>query len=81
MMELTRLAPTAALSLSLLLTLSGCMPDSPPAVAKVVTPAVNDDSRRYTATEAGLPFEGKPWISHVNVVDLDQDERPDHPGV
>ena len=81
MMELTRLAPTAALSLSLLLTLSGCMPDSPPAVAKVVTPAVNDDSRRYTATEAGLPFEGKTWISHVNVVDLDQDERPDHPGV
>jgi hypothetical protein len=35
------------------------------------------DTGRFTPEPIGVPFEGKPWISHVNVVDLDRDGLPD----
>jgi hypothetical protein len=40
-------------------------------------PAVVMDTERFTRESIGAPFEGKPWISHVNVVDLDRDDRAD----
>jgi hypothetical protein len=40
-------------------------------------PAIVMDTDRYERISIGNPFEGKPWISHVNIVDLDRDGRPD----
>jgi len=68
----------AALLLALLPALfTGCGPAGKPA-AKVarVSDAVLD-LERFTRESIGNPFEGKPWISHVNVVDLDRDGRKD----
>ena len=39
--------------------------------------ALVEDTERLKAEAIGASFEGKPWISHVNVVDLDQDGRAD----
>ncbi len=39
--------------------------------------AVVEDLGRFTAEPVGAAFEGKPWISHLAVVDLDRDGRDD----
>jgi hypothetical protein len=60
-----------------LLLSGGCGP------AKVVKPTLPPrptqviDTGRFTRESIGNPFEGKPWISHVNIVDLDRDGRND----
>ncbi|HTO04135.1 MAG TPA: VCBS repeat-containing protein [Opitutus sp.] len=38
---------------------------------------VVNDTSRFTKESIGKPFEGKPWVSHVNVVDLDRDGKAD----
>jgi hypothetical protein len=60
-----------------LLLLAGCSPEPSAPVAKLGQAAMVDDSGRLAATEAGAGFEGKPWISHVTIVDLDRDGRAD----
>jgi hypothetical protein len=40
------------------------------------TPVVKDLDR-YRPQSVGLPFEGKPWISHVLITDLDRDGHND----
>ncbi len=69
---------TMLLALIHLLSISGCrreQPARPP--LRFVKSAVVEDTARFTAETIGTPFEGKPWISHVNLVDLDQDGLPD----
>lgn len=36
-----------------------------------------EDLDRFTPETIGLPVEGRPWISHVTLVDLDRDGRVD----
>ena len=60
------------------LLLAGC---GPAEVAPAAPPAKKSDAvidtARFTPASIGAPFEGKPWIAHVNVVDLDRDGRAD----
>jgi hypothetical protein len=65
------------LALGALLAFAGCRPEAATPAAAVRQAAAVEDSHRFTASEAGAKFEGKPWISHVNAVDLDRDGRPD----
>lgn len=63
-----------------LLLLAGCAPERPAAAPRTRgTPrtAWIDATRDYTSEHLGTPLEGKPWVSHVNLVDLDQDGRND----
>ena len=67
----------AALLLALLpVVFTGCGPDTPAAKVARSSDAVLD-LERFTRESIGNPFEGKPWISHVNVVDLDHDGLKD----
>jgi hypothetical protein len=68
------LRPAFVATLALLLT--ACGPD-PATSAIPATPAVVQDTARFTREAIGNPYEGKPWIPHVNVVDLDRDGRQD----
>lgn len=66
----------ALLAAFVLLGLAACRRDEPapsPAAAKSTAPLAVP----FTATPVGAPFEGKPWISHVTIVDLDRDGLPD----
>jgi len=62
-----------------LLLLPGCGPDS----AKTSTampaapPAMVEDTGRFKRESIGVPFEGKPWIPHVLLCDLDRDGHND----
>ncbi|AOS43565.1 FG-GAP repeat protein [Lacunisphaera limnophila] len=58
--------------------LAGCGPAPAPAPARPAgqVPVVVDTAR-FTKESIGLPFEGKPWISHVVIADLDRDGRND----
>lgn len=62
---------------AVLLTLSGCGPSEVPAGSRTAPPPAVVDTDRFEAVPIGRPVEGKPWISHVNIVDLDRDGRPD----
>lgn len=55
---------------------AGCT-RSEPVAPKPATTALVEDTDRFIARPVGAPFEGKPWISHVTIVDLDHDGRPD----
>ena len=66
-----------ALGLACVALLAGCGPAPAPAPRVTPKPAVVIDTERFTRESIGVPFEGKPWISHVNVVDLDRDGRDD----
>lgn len=57
--------------------LAGCGPAETPVARTPPPPAAVVELNRFTPTTIGNPFEGKPWISHVNVVDLDRDGRDD----
>lgn len=68
---------TLALACFLLLA-AGC--DRPATKTASVAPKpapVAEDLGRFAAESIGAPFEGKPWISHVTIVDLDRDGRKD----
>jgi hypothetical protein len=71
-----RRAALALAPLSLLL-LSGCGPTEVAKASLAAQPAVVADTNRFSRQSIGNPFEGKPWISHVNVADLDRDGRND----
>jgi hypothetical protein len=66
-----------ALGLTGLALLPGCGPAEKPVQAFSSKPAVVDDTKRFTPESIGTPFEGRPWISHINVVDLDHDGAAD----
>jgi hypothetical protein len=70
---LLRLLPLAGVAL----LLGACGPSAPPASKPLARTPVVTDLDRYRPQSVGNPFEGKPWISHVNVVDLDRDGRND----
>lgn len=70
---LFRLLPLAGAAL----LLSACGPSAPTASKPLARTPVVTDLDRYRPQSVGNPFEGKPWISHVNVVDLDRDGRND----
>lgn len=70
---LFRLLPLAGVAL----LLSACGPSAPTASKPLARTPVVTDLDRYRPQSVGNPFEGKPWISHVNVVDLDRDGRND----
>jgi hypothetical protein len=57
--------------------LTGCGPKESAAPAPAPRNVAVLDLDRFTRESIGNPFEGKPWISHVNIVDLDQDGRND----
>lgn len=69
------LAPLLCFVPATLALLVGCGPA--PKASLAVAPAVVPDLDRFTKVSIGNPFEGKPWISHVNVCDLDRDGRAD----
>jgi hypothetical protein len=71
--SLFRLFPLAGAAL----LLGACGPSAPPASKPLARTPVVTDLDRYRPQSVGNPFDGKPWISHVNVVDLDRDGRND----
>jgi hypothetical protein len=71
------LIPTTAVVVLLLANDSGCAPrvaETPTKLAKI---APVEDTSRFVPEPIGTPFEGKPWISHVALVDLNRDGRKD----
>jgi hypothetical protein len=58
------------------LLLTACGPERAAAPVAAV-PELVEDLGRYSRESIGNPYEGKPWISHVLVVDLDRDGRQD----
>ena len=56
---------------------AGCARDGKTTAAAATKPTVIEDTARFVSVPLGAPFEGKPWISHVNIVDLDRDGLPD----
>ena len=76
--QIRRLVAIPGLCATLLLGgLTGCGPATAPAPKVSRPPDVMLDLARFTKESIGHPFEGKPWISHVNIVDLDRDGRND----
>jgi hypothetical protein len=68
----------AAILVSAAFALIGCgRGDAPAHIAGPARPAVVEDTGRFTAEPIGAAFDDKPWIPHVNVVDLDQDGKAD----
>jgi hypothetical protein len=55
----------------------GCERRNPPASGRVSQPTVVEDLDHFAPETIGSPVEGKPWISHVTLVDLDRDGRVD----
>jgi hypothetical protein len=67
------LGTAAALTLA---WVGGCQRQPPDALATPATAAVRA-AGPFTATPIGAPFSGRPWMSHVTIVDLDRDGRND----
>ena len=61
----------------ILFPLLGCRAKRPAEAVRTVRPTVVLDTKRFTPEPIGVPFEGKPWISHLTVVDLDRDGLAD----
>jgi hypothetical protein len=70
------LIPTTAVVV-LLLANSGCAPRVAKTPIKLGKVATVEDTSRFIPKPIGTPFEGKPWISHVTLVDFDRDGRKD----
>ena len=62
---------------ALLLFLAGCGQPEKPRGKIGEKVQVVEDLTRFSKESIGAPFEGKPWVSHVNVVDLDRDGKED----
>ena len=71
-----RYCPWAGL-LGLLLLCSGCGREAARPGGPTAAPVPVADIGKYFAEPVGAPFADKPWISHVNIVDLDRDGRND----
>jgi hypothetical protein len=65
-----------ALSTGMLFLTAGCrkVETSP---ARIPQTSVVEDTSKFTPEAIGAAYEGKPWISHVTVVDLDKDGLAD----
>jgi hypothetical protein len=61
----------------LVFALTGCSRPAPKPVAQIAAPTSVEDLGRFAPTPIGSPFQGKPWISHVAVADLDRDGQND----
>jgi hypothetical protein len=64
---------------ALLLAIAACRRNdpanfAPPVLART---AVVLDLAKFSAEPIGAAFDGKPWISHLTIADLDRDGRPD----
>lgn len=59
------------------LALGGCSREAPPPPLKLPKIAVVENLEWFTPEEIAREREGKPWVSHVTVVDLDRDGRSD----
>lgn len=70
---LFRLLPLTGIAL----LFAACGPSAPTASKPLARTPVVTDLDSYRPQSVGNPFEGKPWISHVNVVDLDRDGQND----
>jgi hypothetical protein len=57
--------------------LAGCRRGEPIAPISLSRVEITEDTDRFTPEAVGAPFTERPWISHVEIVDLDQDGRPD----
>jgi hypothetical protein len=57
--------------------LAGCAPAERPTATAKPRAGFEDATHRFRRESIGAPYEGKPWIPHVNVVDLDRDGRDD----
>lgn len=70
--------PGLAALVALLLT-AGCSPERPAAIPPLVrsNAAWIDVTDRFESRAIGAAFEGKPWVSHVTIADLDRDGRND----
>lgn len=68
---------SACLVLTGLLGLAGCERREPASAIVAVRPALIEALDRYEPVPIGGAVEGKPWISHVAIVDLDRDGLPD----
>ncbi len=67
-----------ALTFILLVGLTACEKAEIPIQALSTKPKkVFENASLFKSTPIGNSFEGKPWITHVNVVDLDQDGNDD----
>lgn len=67
------------LALTLLLAVASCRKSEPSISAVPVLARTTSvlDLEKFSAAPIGAAFEGKPWISHLTVVDLDRDGRAD----
>src|ERR1051325_8667283 len=74
-----RLPTPQVFVLALLFALTSCRKSEPAPAPPPVLPRTTTvlDLEKFSATPIGATFEGKPWISHVTVVDLDRDGRAD----
>jgi hypothetical protein len=64
------------ITMTMLLSISGCR-RAEHAVVVPAKPAAIEDVDRLKAEAIGVPFAGKPWITHLIAVDLDRDGRMD----
>lgn len=60
-----------------LLGLGACHKQEPAARVRLGKPAYVEALDRYAPVPIGSGYEGKPWLSHVAIVDLDQDGLQD----
>ncbi len=60
-----------------LLLVTGCARKEVTTASRSAQSAVVEETGRFVPQAIGAAYEGKPWISHVNIVDLDKDGLPD----
>jgi len=56
---------------------AACSREVPVTPVRIARTPVVEDTSRFKPHSIGLPFQDKPWIAHVRVVDLDQDGLDD----
>ncbi len=70
--------PFIATSFAVLVGFSGCERSQPATSSpRAAASAPVEDLGRFTPQPIGAGVEGKPWISHVAIADLDRDGLPD----
>lgn len=67
----------ATLLATVLLLAAGCGRGPAEPRTRIAKAKAVETLDRYTPAPMGASFEGKPWMSHVMIVDLDQDGRED----
>lgn len=67
----------AAVAGAAALLAAGCTRSKEETALKLGHAPIVDDLGRFTPEAVGAPVSDNPWISHVSIVDLDQDGLPD----